>query len=91
MCRIATRKTISQCRCSRPCPPPGLPRSPLSDRPPVDPVEAIISLPNNQWVVRVAPDEGWTHASYDGLLAGVVLVAVLVAALLFAALLSRWV
>ncbi|KAG2437154.1 hypothetical protein HXX76_005821 [Chlamydomonas incerta] len=60
-----------------------------SERPPVDPVEAVISLPNTQWVVLVAPEDGWTDSSYAGLVAGVVVVAVVVAVLLFAALLSR--
>ncbi|KAG2437156.1 hypothetical protein HXX76_005823 [Chlamydomonas incerta] len=60
-----------------------------SERPPVDPVEAVISLPNTQWVVLVAPEDGWTNSSYAGLVAGVVVVAVVVAVLLFAALYSR--
>ncbi|EFJ48257.1 3'5'-cyclic nucleotide phosphodiesterase [Volvox carteri f. nagariensis] len=43
----------------------------------------------SQWVVRVCPVGGWRPANRGGLLAGVVAVAVALALLLFAALVSR--
>lgn len=42
-----------------------------------------------QWVVRLAPRRGWTSSYLAGVLAGLVALGVLLAALLFVALLSR--
>ncbi|GFR42646.1 hypothetical protein Agub_g3583 [Astrephomene gubernaculifera] len=56
---------------------------------PTNPVEANVTLPNGNWVVRVAPKHGWTPRLYSGLLAAVVIFAVAVSLLLFWALLSR--
>ncbi|KAG2497449.1 hypothetical protein HYH03_004604 [Edaphochlamys debaryana] len=53
-------------------------------------VEATVELPNNEWLVRVSPDDGsWTPDWYAPLLAAVVVVAVALAALNFAVLVSR--
>ncbi|KAG2439842.1 hypothetical protein HYH02_010474 [Chlamydomonas schloesseri] len=57
-----------------------------SGKPPRDPVEAPLVLPFSEWVVRVAPEDGWSGSHYQGLLAGVVVLAVVVSSALFAAL-----
>lgn len=49
------------------------------------------SLATMQWVVRVAPEDGWSSPHYQGLLAGVVVLAVVVSGALFAALVMWWV
>ncbi|PNW86010.1 hypothetical protein CHLRE_03g204689v5 [Chlamydomonas reinhardtii] len=55
---------------------------------PEDPVEAFIDLPDAQWVVRVAPAKGWEPDWYGGLLAAVVVLAVVISLLLFTAMVS---
>ncbi|KAG2436288.1 hypothetical protein HXX76_006599 [Chlamydomonas incerta] len=57
---------------------------------PVDPVEVPVQLPNNVWVLSVSPDDGpWRPTWYGGLVAAVVVVAVALSAMMFAALVSR--
>ncbi|KAG2501954.1 hypothetical protein HYH03_000452 [Edaphochlamys debaryana] len=60
-----------------------------SASPPSDPVSSTISLPGQEWVVRVAPARGWSPPLNRGLLAGVVLLGVALALLAFALLVSR--
>ncbi|GLC65344.1 hypothetical protein PLESTF_000283100 [Pleodorina starrii] len=60
-----------------------------SDQPVSQPVEAPIELPNAQWVVRVSPEAGWQSGSFAGVMAAVVVVAIALSLLLFAALVSR--
>ncbi|KAG2447135.1 hypothetical protein HYH02_007881 [Chlamydomonas schloesseri] len=57
-----------------------------STLPGADAMEAKVILPNNEWLVRVAPADGWTSTYYGGLIAAVVVLAFVVSALLFAAL-----
>ncbi|PNW82682.1 hypothetical protein CHLRE_06g289400v5 [Chlamydomonas reinhardtii] len=53
-------------------------------------VEAVIDLPNNKWVLRLAPHNGvWMPTWYAPLLAGVVVLGVALAALIFAVLVTR--
>ncbi|KAG2447555.1 hypothetical protein HYH02_007479 [Chlamydomonas schloesseri] len=56
---------------------------------PGDSVEVTVQLPNTQWVLRVHPTSGWTPTWYAGLLAGIIVLAVVVAVLAFAVLVSR--
>ena len=44
-----------------------------------------------QWAVYVSPMDGWRPSYYEGLMTGLVVLAVTVAALLFAVLVSRFV
>ncbi|GLI61127.1 hypothetical protein VaNZ11_003402 [Volvox africanus] len=60
-----------------------------SDKVCPDPVEAAVSLPNANWVVRVSPARGWRPTDLVGLMAGVVVVALALSLLLLAALVSR--
>ncbi|KAG2425825.1 hypothetical protein HXX76_013450 [Chlamydomonas incerta] len=56
---------------------------------PSDSVEVTVQLPNTEWVLRVHPTGDWMPAWYAGLLAGVIVLAVVVALLAFAVLVSR--
>ncbi|KAG2444401.1 hypothetical protein HXX76_001154 [Chlamydomonas incerta] len=51
-----------------------------------DAMEAMVTLPNNEWVVRVAPAGGWRSNYYGGLIAAVVVLAFALSLILFAAL-----
>ncbi|GLC67880.1 hypothetical protein PLESTF_000618600 [Pleodorina starrii] len=53
---------------------------------PRDPVEVAVRLPNSEWALLLAPKHGWSSRWYGGLLAGVVVLAVATAVLLFASL-----
>ncbi|KAG2485624.1 hypothetical protein HYH03_015687 [Edaphochlamys debaryana] len=54
-----------------------------------DPVRAAIRLPHNEWVLYIAPADGWSKDWYAGLYAAVVVLAVAMAVLVFAVLVSR--
>ncbi|KAG2444404.1 hypothetical protein HXX76_001157 [Chlamydomonas incerta] len=57
-----------------------------SSLPGADAVEAAVLLPNNEWVVRMAPAGGWRSKYYGGLIAAVVVLAFALSLILFAAL-----
>ncbi|KAG2441900.1 hypothetical protein HXX76_003506 [Chlamydomonas incerta] len=60
-----------------------------STNPPKDPVTAMVALPNAQWEVAVAPEDGWNTNWYGGLLAGVIVLSLAVSGALLLALVSR--
>ncbi|KAG2451651.1 hypothetical protein HYH02_003431 [Chlamydomonas schloesseri] len=60
-----------------------------SAKAPKDPVTAMVQLPNAQWEVAVAPEEGWNTNWYGGLLAGVIMLSLAVSSALLLALVSR--
>ncbi|KAG2425824.1 hypothetical protein HXX76_013449 [Chlamydomonas incerta] len=60
-----------------------------SAEPPVNPEEVTVSLYENEWVLRVSTSEALSASRYVGLLAGIVVLAVALAAMCFALLVSR--
>lgn len=56
---------------------------------PVDPVVAIVEVPNNQWTLLVAPSQGWVPSWRSPMLATVIIISVAMGILVMATLVSR--
>ncbi|GLI61126.1 hypothetical protein VaNZ11_003401 [Volvox africanus] len=60
-----------------------------SSTPPSEPVHVTIPIADRKIAIYVSPAGGWKSAAYDSLLAGLIVLAVALALLMFAALVSR--
>ncbi|WIA33746.1 hypothetical protein OEZ86_006861 [Tetradesmus obliquus] len=56
---------------------------------PIDPVKALVEVPNNEWSLLVAPQQGWVPRWRNPMLAAVVVVVVILGLLIMATLVSR--